>query len=110
MKAKVTATIPALYFVAFDITGATGKSFIEKSKGDSSLINYCFFIIYPELIEYICGDQTVRELEPLERLALEGDLAAYQRKGFWQPMDTLRGKNLPEELWAIWKALSKVWK
>jgi glucose-1-phosphate cytidylyltransferase len=109
VKATVTATMPPGRFGALDINGAKVNSFIEKPKGDGSMINGGFFVLSPKVIDYITDDQTFWELEPLERLAREGDLAAYPHKGFWQPMDTLRDKNLLEDLWASGKAPWKVW-
>jgi glucose-1-phosphate cytidylyltransferase len=109
VKATVTATMPPGRFGALDINGAKVNSFIEKPKGDGYMINGGFFVLSPKVIDYITDDQTFWELEPLERLAREGDLAAYPHKGFWQPMDTLRDKNLLEDLWASGKAPWKVW-
>ena len=66
-------------------------------------------MLEPRVIEYISGDDTVWEREPLERLAQEGRLAAYRHHGFWQPMDTLRDKNVLEDLWRSGNAPWKVW-
>ena len=109
VKATVTATVPPGRFGALDISGERVKTFMEKPKGDGSMINGGFFVLSPKVIEYIADDQTLWEREPLERLAQEGNLAAYQHHGFWQPMDTLRDKNLLEELWSSGKAPWKVW-
>jgi glucose-1-phosphate cytidylyltransferase len=74
------------------------------------LINGGFFVLSPQVIDYISDDKTIWEREPLERLAEEENLAAFQHDGFWQPMDTLRDKMLLEELWQSGKAPWKVWK
>jgi len=73
-------------------------------------INGGFFVLSPRVLEYIEGDQTVWERDPLERLAREGQLSAYPHEGFWEPMDTLRDKNHLEELWNSGSAPWKVWK
>ena len=73
------------------------------------MINGGLLMLSPDVIHYIAGDDTTWELEPLERLAQEGNLAAYQHHGFWQPMDTLRDKLHLEELWQSGKALWRVW-
>ena len=73
------------------------------------MINGGFFVLSPLVIDYIGDDQTVWEREPLESLAREGQLAAFQHQGFWQPMDTLRDKFHLEELWKTGQAPWKVW-
>jgi glucose-1-phosphate cytidylyltransferase len=85
------------------------NSFMEKPKGDNAMINGGFFVLSPSVIDYIQNDTSVWEREPLEKLALEGQLAAYQHTGFWQPMDTLRDKNYLEDLWATGNAPWKSW-
>ena len=82
---------------------------MEKPSGDGAMINGGFFVLSPDVLEYIEGDDSTWEREPLERLAQEGNLAAYQHHGFWQPMDTLRDKVHLEELWQSGKALWKIW-
>jgi len=109
VKATLTAAIPPGRFGALDLAGALVNSFMEKPRGDGAMINGGFFVLSPKVIDYIKDDQTVWEREPLERLAKEGDLAAYQHHGFWQPMDTLRDKLYLEELWQTGKAPWKVW-
>ena len=99
VKAKVTATIPLGRFGALDLKGCKVNGFMEKPKGDGAMINGGFFVLSPKVIEYITDDQTIWEHDPLERLAQEGDLAAFQYHGLWQPMDTLRDKTYLEELW-----------
>lgn len=110
VKATLTATIPPGRFGALDINGLKVNSFMEKPKGDGAMINGGFFVLNPEVLNYITDDNTTWEREPLERLAQEGHLAAYQHHGFWQPMDTLRDKVLLEELWQSGTAPWKVWK
>jgi glucose-1-phosphate cytidylyltransferase len=109
VKATVTATIPPGRFGALDIKGCKVNSFMEKPKGDGAMINGGFFVLSPKVIEYIADDQTIWERDPLERLAQEGNLAAFQYHGFWQPMDTLRDKTYLEELWQSGNAPWKVW-
>lgn len=108
-KATLTATIPPGRFGALDLAGNKVQSFVEKPKGDGALINGGFFVLSPQVLDYITDDQTIWEREPLERLAQEGDLAAYQHHGFWQPMDTLRDKVHLEELWQSGQAPWKTW-
>jgi glucose-1-phosphate cytidylyltransferase len=78
--------------------------FIEKPEGDGGWINGGFFVLQPEVVDWIGGDDTVWEREPLQNLAAAGQLGAYLHRGFWQPMDTLRDKMLLEELWSSGKA------
>lgn len=83
--------------------------FREKPKGDGTWINGGFFVCQPEVFDYIEGDDTIFEREPLEDLANSGELFAYQHKGFWKAMDMLRDKNDLEKLWGDGKALWKNW-
>jgi len=85
------------------------EHFREKPKGDGAWINGGFFVLEPGVFDYISGDSTVWEQEPLEKLANDNNLAAYRHQGFWQPMDTLRDKNLLEELWDSGNAPWKKW-
>ncbi|WP_397411209.1 glucose-1-phosphate cytidylyltransferase [Polaromonas sp.] len=110
VRATLTATLPPGRFGALDFDGHKVRSFKEKPKGDGGMINGGFFVLSPEVLKYIDGDSSVWERTPLEALAEEGQLAAYQHGGFWQPMDTLRDKTHLEELWASGKAPWKVWK
>ena len=110
VKATLTATIPPGRFGVLDMTGNKVNSFMEKPKGDGAMINGGFFVLSPKVIDYLTDDNTIWERDPLERLAEEGDLAAFHHNGFWQPMDTLRDKIHLEELWASGKAPWKVWK
>jgi glucose-1-phosphate cytidylyltransferase len=96
----MTAIQPEGRFGALGIDkDQTIHSFLEKPKGDNSWINGGFFVCQPEVVNYIDGDATIFEREPLEKLASEGNLKAYKHNGFWQCMDTLRDKNKLEELW-----------
>ncbi|MBI4989436.1 MAG: glucose-1-phosphate cytidylyltransferase [Rhodocyclales bacterium] len=107
--ATVTAIQPPGRYGALNIDREIVRSFQEKPAGDGSWINGGFFVLEPEALDYIEGDQTSWELQPLQRLATEGQLMAYEHRGFWQAMDTLRDKNHLEELWSTnppWK----VWK
>ena len=83
--------------------------FVEKPRGDGGLINGGFFVLSPRVIDFIEGDQTSWEGEPLTRLAKQGQMMAFEHQGFWQPMDTLREKTYLEELWASGKAPWKNW-
>jgi len=107
--ATLTAVQPPGRFGALDIKENLIVRFQEKPKGDSSWINGGFFVLEPHVFDHIEGDDTVWEKKPLERLAEAGHLAAYRHEGFWQSLDTLRDKNLLEELWNSGKAPWKVW-
>jgi glucose-1-phosphate cytidylyltransferase len=109
VKATVTAVLPPGRFGALDVTGNRVNSFREKPQGDGANVNGGFFVLSKKVIDYISGDKTIWERGPIERLAKEGELAAFQHAGFWQPMDTLRDKVHLEELWKTGKAPWKVW-
>ena len=103
--ATMTAVRPPARFGVLQIDGSGAvASFKEKPDGDNSWINGGFFVLEPEIFDYIEGDQTVWEAGPLERLAREGQLMAYRHDGFWRPMDTLRDKRDLESLWNLGKA------
>lgn len=108
--ATLTATYPPGRFGALEINNKQIHSFKEKPKGDGALINGGFFVLSPKVIDYIDNDSTIWEQEPLNNLANEGQLMAYEHQGFWQPMDTLRDKNHLEKLWTQNQAPWKVWK
>lgn len=110
VKATLTAVIPPGRFGALDIKGSKVSTFKEKPEGDGGMVNGGFFVLSPQVIDYIAGDSTIWEREPLERLAEESQLAAFPHHGFWQPMDTLRDKNNLEELWVSGKAPWKTWR
>jgi len=109
VMATLTATTPPGRFGALDLNSHKVNSFMEKPKGDGALINGGFFVLSSKVLDYITDDKTIWEREPLERLAKEGNLAAYQHTGFWQPMDTLRDKTQLEELWQSGDAPWKTW-
>jgi glucose-1-phosphate cytidylyltransferase len=107
--ATLTATYPPGRFGALNIEGQQVKKFTEKPKGDGALINGGFFVLSPSVLDYLEGDATVWEQQPLQRLAAEDQLMAFTHNGFWQPMDTLRDKTYLEELWATGDAPWKTW-
>jgi len=102
--ATVTAVQPPGRYGALQMQGAQVAGFTEKPRGDGGLINGGFFVLSPRCIPRIAGDTTSWEIEPLGGLAGDGELMAYEHHGFWQPMDTLREKNLLETLWASGQA------
>jgi glucose-1-phosphate cytidylyltransferase len=107
--ATLTAVQPPGKFGALDILDNKVKKFREKPRGDSAWVNGGFFVFEKDIIDYIKDDNTVLEKEPLELLAKNGKLGAFKHEGFFQPMDTLRDKNLLEELWSNEKAPWKIW-
>lgn len=107
--ATMTATYPPGRFGALDIEGSQVRRFMEKPRGDGSMINGGFFVLSPQVLDYLESDATVWEQQPLQRLAMDGELMAFQHQGFWQPMDTLRDKIYLEDLWGSGKAPWKVW-
>jgi len=107
--ATVTSVQPAGRFGVLDIQGDKISKFAEKPAGDGNWINGGFFILESKVFDYLEGDATVWEREPLEKLASEGQLSAYKHTKFWQPLDTLRDKNYLEALWNSGKAPWKVW-
>jgi glucose-1-phosphate cytidylyltransferase len=108
--ATITAVQPPGRFGALDLQQNLITGFREKPQGDGGWINGGFFVLEPRALDAIEGDRTLWEREPLERLARDGQLAAFRHLGFWQPMDTLRDKLLLESLWASGKAPWKVWR
>lgn len=109
--ATLTATQPPGRYGAFTLGAIDNKvlSFKEKPQGDGAWINGGFFVLEPEVLEYIKNDSTVWEQEPLEHLARDRMLAAYKHEGFWHPMDTLSDKHTLEGLWNSGQAPWKVW-
>ena len=107
--ATLTATYPPGRFGALDIQNNKVMKFKEKPQGDGAMINGGFFVLSPKVLDYLKDDSCVWEQAPLMKLAEDGDLMAYQHYGFWQPMDTLRDRNLLEELWASGNAPWKNW-
>lgn len=108
--ATVTTTQPSGRFGALNLGHEDlVTSFNEKPRGDGGWVNAGFFVFEPEVVDYIAGDQTVLEKEPLERLSWDGQLSAYKHTGFWQPMDTVRDRNYLEDLWKSDQASWSVW-
>ncbi len=109
--ATLTAVQPPGRFGAFTLEDKQTRirHFREKPRGDGAWINGGFFVLEPEVFDYIAGDSTVWEQEPMKALAQDGQLAAYRHEGFWQNMDTLRDKMLLEEMWASGSPRWKVW-
>lgn len=110
--ATLTAVRPPGRFGVFNLTEDSSliSNFTEKPDGgESPWINGGFFVLEPQVLDYIETDATVWEKGPLEQLAADNQLVAYRHTGFWQPMDTLRDRNLLEEMWAAGKAKWKVW-
>lgn len=107
--ATVTAVQPPGRYGALQLEGDRVQGFAEKPRGDGGLINGGFFVLSPRCIDRIAGDATSWEAEPLAGLAADGELMAFPHTGFWQPMDTLREKNLLEELWSSGRAPWKIW-
>jgi len=107
--ATLTAVQPSGKFGALEIDQKNDVcSFQEKPKGDGAWINGGFFVLEPEIFDYIQqGDETVWEREPLEKLAEDNQLIAFKHEGFWHPMDTLRDKN---ELESLWNSNNAPWK
>lgn len=108
-KATLTAVSPPGRFGALTLNGTCVTKFNEKPIGEGGFINGGFFVLSPQALDGIKGDDTPWEAEPLELLADQGQLSAYVHQGFWQPMDTLRDKNTLEDLWASGAAPWKVW-
>jgi glucose-1-phosphate cytidylyltransferase len=107
--ATVTAVLPPGRYGALERTGDLVTGFTEKPRGDGGLINGGFFVLSPRVLDYIEGDQSSWEGAPLSQLAALGQMMAFEHRGFWQPMDTLREKNILEELWVSGKAPWKIW-
>ena len=108
--ATLTAVqIPPRFGIANINTNNEIISFLEKPLGDGSWINGGFFVLQPQIFNYIDGDDTIWEKEPLETLASQKQLMAFKHKGFWRPMDTMREKNMLEDLWKSGNAPWKIW-
>ena len=108
-QATITAVMPPGRYGALQMQGTKVEAFTEKPQGDGQFINGGFFILSPKVLSTITDDATIWEKEPLEQLASKGELQAWKHHGFWQPMDTLRDKNLLEDLWRSNQAPWKVW-
>jgi glucose-1-phosphate cytidylyltransferase len=107
--ATVTSVVPPARFGALHTKGQAVIRFKEKPEGNDTKINGGFFVLSPKVLNYLEGDSTIWEQQPLVKLAEEGELMAYEHRGFWQPMDTLRDKHYLEELWGRKRAPWKKW-
>ena len=107
--ATVTGVQPPGRYGAMTIEKTRGTGFKEKPAGDGTWINGGFFVLSPRVLDYVEGDNTMWEREPMEDLVRDGEMAVYKHFDFWQPMDTLRDKQLLEELWSSGEAPWKVW-
>jgi glucose-1-phosphate cytidylyltransferase len=109
--ATLTAVQPPGRFGTFSLGENEHRvpSFNEKPKGDGAWVNGGFFVIEPAALDYIEGDATTWEREPMERLAHDGQLGAFKHQGFWHPMDTLRDRNVLEDLWQSGAAPWRRW-
>jgi glucose-1-phosphate cytidylyltransferase len=108
--ATVTAVTPPGRFGMLTVEERQITGFTEKPPGDGARVNGGFFVLSPGIFDYIAGDNTIWERDPLERLASEGQLSAFLHDGFWQPMDHLRDKVLLEELWNSGAPPWRVWR
>jgi glucose-1-phosphate cytidylyltransferase len=109
VRATVTTVQPPGRFGAVQLESGRISGFAEKPQGDGGWINGGFFVLSPDVADYIEGDETVWEREPMERLAGENQLAAFKHTGFWHAMDTVRDMNYLERLWASGDAPWKTW-
>lgn len=109
LQATLTSVYPPGRFGALNIVDHKVTTFKEKPKGDGGMINGGFFVLSPSVLSLISDDSTVWEQGPLETLAQNRQIAAFEHDGFWQPMDTLRDKTYLEDLWASGKAPWKSW-
>lgn len=107
--ATVTAVVPPGRFGALDCAEGRVRAFTEKPAGDGGLINGGFFVLSPAVLDRIAGDSTVWEAAPLQSLAADGQLMAWEHHGFWQPMDTLRDRDQLNALWETGGSPWKVW-
>lgn len=107
--ATVTAVRPQSRFGTLELDDSRVDHFVEKPVEEGGYINGGFFVLSPKVIDYILDDTTVWENEPMEKLAKIGELMAYTHLGFWQPMDTLREKNILNQLWSNNNAPWKIW-
>ena len=107
--ATVTAVRPPGRYGALERNGDEVKGFIEKPRGDGGLINGGYFVLSPRCLDLIDGDDSSWEGSPIIRLAAMGEMMAFEHRGFWHAMDTLRDKTMLEELWTSGKAPWKIW-
>ncbi len=108
--ATVAAVPPPRRFGQLKMDGHLVEDFSEKPQGEGGLINGGFFVLSPKVEKYLDGDQTIWEQGPLRGLTADGQLCAWEHKGFWQPMDTIRERQELEEHWASGRAPWKIWK
>jgi glucose-1-phosphate cytidylyltransferase len=107
--ATLAAIQPPGRFGVLSLDHGRVRSFLEKPAGEGGWVNGGFFVVEPAVLDYIDGDETVWEREPMQRLADEDKLAAYRHSGFWHPMDTLRDKMVLDEQWVSGKPPWKIW-
>jgi glucose-1-phosphate cytidylyltransferase len=107
--ATMTTTYPPGRFGAVELSGNLVSSFHEKPRGDGGMINGGFFVLSPKIFNYIEGDDSIWEQDPLQKLSNDSQLMAWKHEGFWQPMDTLRDKHSLEDLWETGNAPWKLW-
>jgi glucose-1-phosphate cytidylyltransferase len=107
--ATLTAVPPPARFGALSLVGDAVREFSEKPQMGEGWINGGFFVFQPEVLDYFDGDASILEREPLVRLAAEGQLSAFKHQGFWQPMDTVRDRQILEDLWESGSAPWKTW-
>ena len=107
--ATVTAVRPPARYGHLVMEDGCVRAFTEKPQLGEGWINGAFFVLEEGVLDYIDGDQTMFEQEPMERLAADGQLMAYQHEGFWQCMDTLREKGILEQMWDSGDAPWKTW-
>lgn len=108
-SATVTAVQPPGRYGALEQTGDQVTAFNEKPRGDGGFINGGFFVLSPKCLDLIEGDNTSWEGAPLTQLVKKNEMMGFEHRGFWQPMDTLRDKNLLEDLWSSGRAPWKIW-
>ena len=108
-KVTITGVLPVARFGALELDGARVRGFQEKPEGEGGYINGGYFVLHPEVLELIEGDETLWEREPLEQLAKSGEMMAYLHHSFWHPMDMLRDKQYLEQIWAGGNAPWHVW-
>ncbi|MEZ5779735.1 MAG: glucose-1-phosphate cytidylyltransferase [Paracoccaceae bacterium] len=108
-EATVTAVPPAARFGRLEIVDGRVEDFSEKPAGDGGVINGGYFVLSPKVARYLEDDATIWERSPLQGLAQDGELMAFEHRGFWQPMDTIREKQELEAHWQTGAAPWKIW-
>jgi glucose-1-phosphate cytidylyltransferase len=107
--ATLTSVQPPGRFGALELEGTSVRRFTEKPQGDGHWVNGGFFVLSPRAFDFIDGDDSIWEREPMEKLAELDELRAFQHRGFWQSMDTVRDRNLLESLWTTGRAPWRTW-